>query len=294
MRKNTSGTTNNGNYLIGRGIVYFAEHDSDGRPTAWQDLGNCVDFALNVESETYEHQSSRSGLKVTDLEIPIENSVTASFTLDEASLDNLSRFLSGSQTSASVGTQAGEASATDVEGAGVGQIQGGHWYDIVKLVGTVETRYPDIQQNSDLTLTFTDGTPISLTLGTDYNLDLKFGRVFLIPDSAKVQAAVTAGDQKLQFVLAANASAPATINRITALSKSQVKGALRIISENANVQSGNEGSQSSLTLWNVTLAPNGDFNIISDEAAQMQFTASGTPSNATGRTMDVDTPDYED
>lgn len=293
MRKNTSGTTDSKNYYIGRGKLYFALHDANGRPKAWEDLGNCPDFSISVDPEVYEHQSSREGLRKTDLEIVIEQNLEASFTLDEAHLSNISRFLSGDEATMTVGTKVGEASMVDVLGAGVGDIVAGRWYDLVKLVGTTETRYYGIADAADLTLQFLDGaSPVALTEGTDYEVEAQFGRIFLKPESALVIAAAADTDQKLQFTLDANAAAPDSVHTVEALTTTEVRGAVKFISENANSAASGSGSKSEITLWNVNLTPNGDFGLISDEAAQMQFNAAATPSNASGKTLSIVSPDY--
>jgi len=285
MKDNTSGKHDSRDYLIGRGKLKFALHDANGRPTGFRDLGNAPDFTVGVESDTYEHKSSRSGVSETDLEIAISQDISTSFTLEAANLENIKLFLSGAKSSVAVGTNAGEASMTDMHGTSAGNIAEGYWYDIQKMVGSTLTRYPKIQDADDFDLELYNGTDsVALTRDTDYELDLEFGRVFLMPGIA------IDPDDYLRFTLAANAAAPTTATKVSGAVSTTVTGALKFISENANSTAGDLGQFSEVMIWNVKLTPNGDFNMISDEAAQMQFTGAIT-ANVDGDKIDILTND---
>lgn len=287
MRDNTTGTHNDGDYFIGKGKLYFAEHDPNGRAKGYSFLGNAPDFAISVTPENYKHKSSQSGLSVTDLDIPISLDTEISFTLEALHLDNLALFFSGTKGSENVGTQAGEAAMVAMQGAGVGQISGGKSFNIQKLVGSTLTRYPGMLAASDLVVELYDGAlSDTLTLGTDYTVNLEFGTVFLISDAAKILA-IDSGDDRLRFTLAAQAGAPSTIIKITGMATPAKKGSIKLVSENANSGDGVFGRFSEVNVWNVTLKPNGELNLISDEAAQMQFTATATANAYDGRTLDI-------
>lgn len=77
------------NYTLGKGVPYFARQLSPGVFDAERDLGNAPSFAINVDIETLEHFSSRSGINRKDLEIISQISPNVSFTLDEINADNL-------------------------------------------------------------------------------------------------------------------------------------------------------------------------------------------------------------
>lgn len=287
MRDNTTGQHDTKDYYVGKGILTFADLDSAGWPLGYRDLGNAPDFSFSVESENYEHNSSRSGLANVDLDIPIKTNVTCSFTLENFNVKNMEMFLSGATSDMAVGTKAGEASMTQCHGAGVGEVQGGLWFDLRKVVGTVETRYLGIQDKADLTLQLNDGTSqVSLTEGVDYLVNEKFGRVFLIATAANILG-IDAANDYLEFQLAANVAAPDTAKELKALSTSSRKGALRFTAENANAEDSDPQQFSEVNFYNVTLSPNGEVNMVSDEAAQMQFTGSATKSTAVGKTMSI-------
>jgi len=77
------------NYTLGKGVPYFARLLSPGVFDAERDLGNAPTFSINVDIETLEHFSSRSGINRKDLEVISQISPNVSFTLDEINADNL-------------------------------------------------------------------------------------------------------------------------------------------------------------------------------------------------------------
>lgn len=77
------------NYTLGKGVPYFARLLSPGVFDAERDLGNAPTFSINVDIETLEHFSSRSGINRKDLEVISQISPNVSFTLDEINAENL-------------------------------------------------------------------------------------------------------------------------------------------------------------------------------------------------------------
>lgn len=77
------------NYTLGKGVPYFARLLSPGVFDAERDLGNAPSFSINVDIETLEHFSSRSGINRKDLEVISQISPNVSFVLDEINADNL-------------------------------------------------------------------------------------------------------------------------------------------------------------------------------------------------------------
>ena len=88
--------TKSENYVFGRGVCYWAPFDDDGRPMGERDMGNVPGFTLNVESETAEHFSSRSGLRKKDLSVTISVAFNASVTIEDMSAENLALVVAGS------------------------------------------------------------------------------------------------------------------------------------------------------------------------------------------------------
>src|SRR5688500_13034997 len=85
-----------GNYTLGRGIVYFqGEYPQFAGGKSFRDMGNATAFNVAIETEVKEHQSSLAGLKTTDLEVPLSQKMTITFTLDELNFNNLALFFLG-------------------------------------------------------------------------------------------------------------------------------------------------------------------------------------------------------
>lgn len=95
-------------YFSGQGALLLAERNpTTGAALGFRAVGNVSALTLGVETTTFEHKESCSGVRGIDLEIVQEINVTASFTLESLSKENLALALYG--TSSAV---AG-ASATD-------------------------------------------------------------------------------------------------------------------------------------------------------------------------------------
>lgn len=257
MAKNITGLPNTGDYTLGRGTVYAAGLTAGEIPdvNGWRDLGNATEFNVSLETEKLEHQSSRQGLKVVDKEVILSQKMSIAFTLDELNDDNVANFLSGVT-----------ASHTNVSIAGitsrvlVATVVLAKWYDIVN--GSNERAYDvDI---ADLDLTETSGAPVTMVAGTDFTLDAKMGRIFLLSGASNIAA----GDP-MTIVLAANAAA-APVEEIRGMTQGNLVRAIKFIGENP----ANSNKQREYQFHKVTLSSEGDLALIGDEFAVMAFTGS--------------------
>lgn len=98
---------NTGNYLYGKGRLYFEDADSSGL----LDLGNIPKFTLQPEVTTEDHYSSRSGTKLKDMSVVTESKVTGEFDIEEYSAENLNLAFLGN------GVDSSSQSASFVSGA---------------------------------------------------------------------------------------------------------------------------------------------------------------------------------
>lgn len=260
---NTTGLAAPGDYNLGRGKLYLASLSS-GVPDdgGWRDLGNCTEFNVSVEVETLEHQSSREGLKVVDKEVTLSQKMNLSFTLDEINYQNLALFFSGEAEAAAITNPAvaGVTSTTLVTSALDYSAVGGRWYDLKTAAGVrcYDIATANLSLNSD-----TAGLNNVLVENTDYTVDEKMGRVFILSGTTLVDP----GDD-IKFVLAADAGAVAP-SEVRGLTQTNIIAALKFISENP----ANNDQQSEVQFHQVQLKPEGDFALIGDEWTQMSFTA---------------------
>lgn len=256
---NLTGAPKTTDYLLGRGRLYAAELDANNKPKAYRDLGNCPEFALAMESETLQHLSSRGGLKTVDKEVTIRQSGTTTFRLDELSHDNMALFLSGDMSTHTNSAIAGWTVFAMVA-ASAGLLEGGRWYD---LQNSTNVRAYDIDSSK---LTIADTTDVAFVKDTDYTLDATWGRIFLIPTSAKVIAAVAA-DRGLKATLTADATAK-VVEQVKGLTQTNKIVALKFISVNP----ANNDEETEFEFHKVTLKADGDLGLISDDFTTAGFT----------------------
>lgn len=263
MALNLTGTPNTLDYYLGRGILYLSELDADQLPDAsgYRDLGNCPAFSMTVSSEELLHQSSRTGLKVTDKRVTLSQDIQIAFSLDELSHDNYALFFTGTTDTVTNPAVAGVGSMMmPVEFTDTAVL--GRWYPLLSAydgngVSTAfsATSVPKIRRTS--------GMAMDLVLGTDYEINEKSGMVFIKHDAVNAAA----GDD-LAWYSAADASAPATLELMEALDGTIRNYALKFVAANPV----NEDEMMEFQFHSVQVSADGDLNLISDEYSQASFT----------------------
>lgn len=263
MAINTTGKPDTRDYFLGRGIIYLSELDSNSLPKEWRDLGNSPAFSITVESEELLHQSSRTGLRVTDKRITLSQDISLSFQIDEISHDNLALFFTGTT-----------ASITNPAVAGVGSMGSpvaitaslvlGRWYDL-KTAYDGSGNPTAFTADSVPKIRRTSGTPMDLVINTDYEIDRAMGRVFI-----KHNAVNAAAGDDIGWYSAADASAPATLQQMKALKGTVKDYALKFIAENP----ANSAEKVEYEFHSVQISADGDLSLIGDEFAVAGFTGS--------------------
>lgn len=257
---NTTGLPNTADYNLGRGIIYVATL-VNGLPddAGWRDLGNAPEFSVSNEVETLEHQSSRQGLKITDKEVTISQKINLAFSLDEINFQNLALLFSGGAfTEPTINPAIAGFGPIDQTAA----VTLGRHYDLTSLASQAGVRAYDIQA-ANLTLNETSGAPVLLVEGTDYTVDEKNGRVFILSTAVNIAAG-----EPFSATLAADAGAE-DVDEVRALTQTTVTVALKFISENP----ANNDEQTEYKFHQVGLKAEGDFSLIGDEFTTMGFTA---------------------
>ena len=93
----------------GRGILWIAEWNGTTPPTDpddYTEIGNCPSLEVEPTQERRPHYSSRSGLRMKDLNPVVEAGYNINFDCDEMAASNISKFFLGTFT-ASTGVIAG-------------------------------------------------------------------------------------------------------------------------------------------------------------------------------------------
>jgi hypothetical protein len=267
MGLNRTGTPDPTFYNLGRGSVLVADLDTvTGLPSSgYRHLGNCTAFTISFENETLQHQSSRGGIKTTDLELIVSQTTNLSLTIDEISHDNLALAFSGeaADTTSVVPTQnSAKIGFTDVLQAP--SVRKGTW---VYLRDSSGRRAYDVIQ-ADLTIKTESvglGAPgATLTANADYILDTKQGGIFLLATGVG-----HTNGRRIYASLAVNATAK-DVDQVRSNTKSQIQVALKFISQNP----ANGDKQREFEFHSVSLAPEGDISLIGDEYTEITLAGS--------------------
>lgn len=273
---NTSGQPNTSDYNLGRGAVYFAtNHATTGLPLAYRHLGNAPEFNINLEVETLEHQASLSGLKTTDKEVTVSQTLGLSLSLDEINFQNLAIFMSGATST--------HTNVESVVSLLYTAAETGRWYDIYDP--TTGGRVYDILIETDI-IVATQGPSATLTITTDYLVDLVMGRVFLNSGATSH----VSGVDDLQIDYTASGTTIAAIDTVEALTTTTVAGALKFIGQNPT----DADHQQEFQFHQVSLKAEGDFSLIGDDWTVMQMTGkaeknTGTASGVSQKTLTIRT-----
>lgn len=225
------------NHVLGRGRIYFDRFDSGGNKQGWIDLGNAPDFSVNISKETLAHYSSRSGVRVKDLEVVRELASSFQFTLDEFSVLNLGLAFLGEQAS----QDQTAASVTDES------ITARHdkWVDLTKR-----------KVSSVVVTTDPDGT--TYTENTDYVVDYDEGMIKVLSTGS-----ITDGEALLLDFDYADL----TQTVVKAMKDSKVDGALKFVGDPAT------GPAEVIEVWKCKLMPSGEISFIGEEWANFQLQA---------------------
>ncbi len=259
---NTTGLPNTSDYHIGRGSLYFANIDGNGKPVAYRHLGNAPEMTITIETEKLPHTSSLSGLKVIDKEVVVSQKMTVSVSLDELNFENLKEFFSGTQNAAPTNS----AIAGFTEYSMIASVKKARSYDIVNASGV--RAYDVISAN--LTVKKSVG-PVTLVLGTDYTVDEKMGRIFILSTGV----VLVDGDAVLVTLVAQPAAKP--LSEVQALVTTPIAGALKFIEQNP----ANADAQTEWQFHKIALSAEGDLSLISDDYGVLQLTGVAE-SNVTG------------
>lgn len=287
---------NTSDLLLGRGIVLFkgdqpGTHNQEG----WRDLGNCTEFQISFESETKEHQSFLSGLKVIDKEILVSQKMSVSITLDELNFKNLALFTLGFVGGASAtGQSLINPALTD------SNLVGAYTADNVFLVGPLLFQWFDLEMipalfpsekrrgfnflasqivdNADVHLNPTDRTTFDGTAlrektpsfpNGDYEIDRKLGRIRFLSGGPASLGGSTTDEIAIRWAQQPGGNAAlgldANLDSIAMLASSGFSGGLRLLSVNPS----DENHVTDYTFHSVNLKPDGDLGLITDEFATM-------------------------
>jgi hypothetical protein len=248
--------TNPDNYFKGGAKVYFDQEDDNGDPTGERYLGSIKTIGSQLVQTLIEAKDYALAVPQIVKSTPSDRKLEISLELQEADLENLKLGLSGTIVP---GTQA----ATPVVDQPILNVEPGKWYATGKRhISAVVVK---------------EGV-ITLTIGTDYLVDLAFGLVYVVPGGALISG----DDLLVSYTPTAQA-----VNKVTIGTKAVIEGRLVIRSIPAS------GSQYEGTYWRTQLSPDGEYPWISEEygtfklKATVLADASNHPGNELGEIVEI-------
>lgn len=234
----------NKQYTLGRGRLFFdAFLPNTKTKTGERYFGNTPSFSLTIESESLDHFDSDDGVRVKDDSVLLELNRTGAFVTDNIDPENVALFLLG-QASTQV-----QASATGQTYA-VGDVKKDRYYQIGATAGNPS----GLRALTNFVLKKGAST---LVLGTDYDVDLTLGRIYIRPGSVTV---VDGDDLTAEFDVSAR-----NRQQIVTAASSTIDGALRFIATNP------KGTLLDYYMPYVRLSPNGEYALKGEEWQQIGF-----------------------
>ncbi len=232
------------NLTLGRGTLLFGRFATGTTVhKGMKYFGNTPAVNLNVAEETLEHYGSDAGLKIKDRVVTLSQEIGGSFQTDNISRSNLELFFAADETT-----------VTQTVGANVIETFSGVETDVYIQLGIAPSR-PQGHRGVTTIDSVVNGVT-TLVAGTDYEIDLANGRLFL-PDSSTLFAP---GD-----TLVVQYDVPATTYKQIADLNETVYGRLEYISDNPVGDNFNY-------LWPyVKLTADGDLALKGDEWQVMNF-----------------------
>ena len=251
------------NYTLGRGEIYFARKDLvTGALGGERYLGNTPAANLTAEEEKLEHFSSDRGIRVKDKTVTLQVNYTGTLEVDNIDYENVALFFLGETENLTVARTTVASEQVGVTGVGV---EKGMFYQLgmsaANPAGAKGIIFPG-SAGTAFTLT-NAGTP--LVHGTDFVVNAELGRVEILDTST----AVDDGD-----ILTASYTVAASTRRRVISGSTAVTGSLRYVAYNP------EGEQIDYYMPSVTLSPNGDFALKSDEWQVIPFNIDVTKRDA--------------
>lgn len=250
------------NYVVGRGRVFFDKFKKGTNVSEAGELyfGNSPEFTITADSETLDHYSSESGMRVLDASVLLELTQGGNLTVDEINADNLALFFLGDKETIT------QTQMTDRKQV-IPLIKKGRFYqlgaDNVTPSGVRNIKNFQIVVAAAGTSVSTGTGDISTIPGTQvlpadqYEIDIEKGRLYIEPEAEDVPGE--------GMVAAVQYDVDAQARTLVIGKANMVYGALRFISDNP------VGENKDYFFPKVALQPDGDYALKGDDWQVMGF-----------------------
>lgn len=251
-------------YTLGRGKLFFARFlENTQNPGGERYIGNTPEWSATIESENLDHFSSDEGVREKDESVPLQTNRTGSFTTDNIEADNIAWFFFGETSAFAVAAATVAAEPLNVAA--------GFYYQLgMTPTNPVGAKELDVHTAAvggtpaiNIVVKDTGGAPVEFDEGTDYTVDMKRARIYIVPGGAIDVAAKLLPAGVLPITVDYKTK---STSRTRILSGSKpVEGALRYVANNP------VGENFDWYMPYVKLSPNGDYQLKGDEWQQIPF-----------------------
>ena len=222
--------------LRGNFSVYFAELNSSGVPQGERHVGNCSAISLTAEPDVITKEQRMTSPRGPYKEVSRSVKITAAFTLDEITMENLGLFGLGEVVAH------GQGASTLVDHEVTASSKQGYYYSVGKR---------------DISSVTVEADGDAVTLGDDYTVDAAQGRIYIVPGGA-----ITDG---LPVTVSCSYAA-VTSKTMRLATATNTKHYVRLVGDP------DDGPTHDVELWCVKLVPAGAFDLITDEFASIALT----------------------
>ncbi len=224
------------NLILGNFNCYFGEIGAGGLPTSLRHVGNVSNLTVTPEVEVLEKDERMTSARGLYKRVVRKTKVTIKFTLDEITMENLQLGMLGTLV------EFGQGSSTLTDFELTDDSKQGHYYRVGK-------------RSLSSVVVKDDGTAATLT--TDYTVDAARGLVYIVPGGGIVDGSTIAISATVAAVTAktVRVGQDTNIERYVFLKGDPTTGATQ-----------------DFEFWKVSLAPEGEFALITDEFATLQLT----------------------
>jgi len=237
-------------YQLGRGRVFIdlyptSEVDGSTVGAGERFIGNAPEFAVNVTEESLDHYASTGGVKVKDDSVTLQVDRSGRIMVDSINKENLALYFMGASSSLV------QAADTAVEYEVT--VNRGVYYQI----GRSEDNPTGDRNISNVVVKKGVGFATTVAATGNYAIDAGTGMLYIeagsadIPDGTAIQVTYDVAASTREHIVSSN---------------SVIYAALHFVADNP------KGTNRDIYIPLVKIAPDGDYNLISDDWSSMGFT----------------------
>jgi hypothetical protein len=259
--RNTTGQPSARRYSLGRGKILSSALDASDDPTGgYLHLGNAPRISSTLSRQFLDHYSSLAGRRDRDARIPIEDTFSVGFQLEEPTEEAGALGFQSTPSAYTNPTIAGITERTLVSAVALGR-----YYPILNSSGD-QAHGVD---KDDLTVKKTGSPDVTLDYGIDYTVDEADGTIFVYSTAVKIAA----GDA-MKITLLANPLAESMRN-LNVLDTTEIERSLQLYLEN-----GRDETRWLLHIPKASIAPDGGLELVTaQDLLQIPLVASAVKKN---------------